>query len=109
MGMGRNLYTGGHGMKAGIIFSGSSPLLILTSYNSFTDGSFVEKLRTKGVAKFIAFEVPIETAKEKYGLHFDIILGDLKQSDDLRVLDYNGHNILQLFSFEDIGSPLYYE
>jgi len=96
-------------MKAGIIFSGSSPLLILTSYNSFTDGKFVEKLRTKGVAKFIAFEIPIEMTKEKYGLHYDIILGDLKQSDDLRILDYNGHNIMQLFSFKDIGNPICYE
>ena len=96
-------------MKAGIIFSGSSPLLILTSYHSFTDAKFVEKLRTKGVMKFIAFEVPMEKAKAKYGLHFDIILGDLKQSDDLRVLDYNGHNIMALFSFKDMGSPIYYE
>lgn len=95
-------------MKAGIIFSGSSPLLILTSYSSFTDGKFVEKLRTKGVMKFIAFEVPVDLAKEKYGLHFDIICGDLKQSDDLRVLDYNGHNIMVHFSFKDIGSPIYY-
>ena len=96
-------------MKAGIVFSGSSPLLILTSYTSFTDAKFVEKLRTKGVMKFIAFEVPFELAKEKYGLHFDIIMGDLKQKDDLRVLDYNGHNIMALFSLKDLAGPLYYE
>lgn len=96
-------------MKAGIIFSGSSPLLILTSYHSFSDKNFVEKLNTKGVMKFIAFEVPVDSAKEKYGLHFDIILGDLKQSDDLRVLDYNGHNIMGVFSFKDMGSPIYFE
>jgi hypothetical protein len=96
-------------MKAGIIFSGSSPLLILTSYQSFTDAKFVEKLKAKGVMKFIAFEVPVEQAKAKYGLHYGIILNDLKQSDDLRVLDYNGHNIMSVFAFKDIGSPIYYE
>jgi hypothetical protein len=96
-------------MKAGVIFSGSSPILILTSYNSFADEKFVEKLKTKGVLRFIAFEVPIEMAKEKYGLHFEIITGDLKQSDDLRVLDYNGHNIMKHFSFKDLASPVYYE
>lgn len=96
-------------MKAGIIFSGSSPLLILTSYASFADAKFVEKLRNKGVMKFIAFEVPVALAREKYGLHFDIVMGDLKQSDDLRVLDYNGHNIMGLFLFKDMGSPIYYE
>ncbi len=96
-------------MKSGIIFSGSGPLLILTPYNSFMEEKFVEKLRTKGVMKFIAFEVPLDMAKEKYGLHFDIIMGDLKQSDDLRVLDYNGHNIMRLFEFKRLGSPAYYE
>lgn len=96
-------------MKSGIIFSGSGPLLILTSYHSFVEEKFVEKLRTKGVMKFIAFEVPLDMAKEKYGLHFDIIMGDLKQSDDLRVLDYNGHNIMRLFEFKRLGSPIYYE
>ncbi len=96
-------------MKAGIVFSGSSPLLILTSYSSFTDEKFVEKLRTKGVMKCIVFEVPIELVKEKYGLHFDIIMGDLKQNDDLRVLDYNGHNIMALFSLKDLAGPSYYE
>jgi len=96
-------------MKAGIVFSGSSPLLILTSYDSFTAGKFVDKLRTKGVMKFIAFEVPVALARQKYGLHYEIIIGDLKQTDDLRVLDYNGHNIMALFSFKDMGSPIYYE
>jgi len=96
-------------MKAGIIFSGSSPLLILTSYDSFTDDKFVEKLKTKGVLKFIAFEVPVEMAKEQYGIHFEIITGDLKQSDDLRVLDYNGHNIMALFSLKELSDPIYYE
>jgi hypothetical protein len=96
-------------MKAGIVFSGSSPLLILTSYQSFTDAKFVDKLKAKGVMKFIAFEVPVEQAKSKYGLHFDIILNDLKQTDDLRVLDYNGHNIMSVFAFKDMGNPIFYE
>lgn len=96
-------------MKAGIIFSGSSPLLVLTSYQSFRDEKFADKLRAKGVMKYIAFDVPLDMAKEKYGLHFDIILGDLRQSDDLRVLDYNGHNIMGMFSFKDMGTPLFYE
>jgi len=48
-------------------------------------------------------------AKEKYGLHFDIIMGDLKQNDDLRVLDYNGHNIMGHFQFSGLRSPIFYE
>ncbi len=96
-------------MKAGVIFSGSGPILILTSYGSFTDPKFVEKLKTKGIQKFIAFEVPVEKTREKYGAHFPIIMGDLKQTDDLRVLDYNGHHVFNNFSFDEMGTPIQYE
>jgi hypothetical protein len=96
-------------MKAGIIFTGTGPILILTSYDSFTDPKFVEKMATKGIKKFIARELPVEKVKEKYGLQYSIILGDLKQTDDLRVLDYNGHNVFYNFSFKEMGEPIYYE
>ena len=96
-------------MKAGIIFTGSGPILILTTYDSFTCDNFVEKLKTKGINKFIAYEIPIERAKEKYGMHFPIIMNDLKQSDDLRVLDYNGHHIMNNFSFEEMDQLVFYE
>lgn len=96
-------------MKAGIIFTGTGPILVLTSYDSFTDPKFVEKMATKGIKKFIARELPTEKVKEKYGLQYSIILGDLKQTDDLRVLDYNGHNVFYNFSFKEMGEPIYYE
>lgn len=96
-------------MKAGIIFTGSGPILILTTYESFTDKKFVEKLDTKGIKKFVAHEVSVDKAKERYGMHFPIIMGDLKQTDDLRVLDYNGHHVFNNFSFKEMGTPTYYE
>lgn len=96
-------------MKAGIIFTGSGPLLILTTYESFTDPKFVEKLTTKGVKKFIAFEVPVDKTRERYGMHFPIVMGDLKQTDDLRVLDYNGHHVFNNFSFKEMGEAIYFE
>ncbi len=96
-------------MKAGIIFTGTGPILILTSYESFEDPKFVEKLAAKGIKKFVARELPVDSVKQKYGLHFNVILGDLKQTDDLRVLDYNGHNVFYNFSFKDMGEPFYYE
>ena len=100
---------GGRGMKAGIIFTGSGPMLALTTYESFADHKFVEKLEAKGVKKFIAFEVPVDPLKERYGMHFSVVMGDLKQSDDLRVLDYNGHHVMSLFSFDEMGQPVYFE
>ena len=85
-------------MKAGIFFTGTGPILILTSYESLTDPKLVEKLASKGIKKYIAYEVPEGKVKERYGQHFQVILGDLKQSDDLRVLDYDGHHVFYNFS-----------
>lgn len=96
-------------MKASIIFTGTGPLLILTSYESLTDPAFVEKLANKGIKKYIAYELPIDKVEKEYGQHLEIILGDLYQTDDLRVLDYNGHHIFKKFSFSEMVSPVYYE
>ena len=84
-------------MKAGIIFTGTGPILILTTYETFEDPKLVEKLDAKGIKKFIASEVPIEQTKAKYGNHFSVVMGDLNQTDDLRVLDYNGYNVFHNF------------
>ena len=96
-------------MKAGIFFTGTGPILILTSYDSLTDPKLVEKLSFKGIKKYIAYAVPEEQVKEIYGNHYAVIRGDLKQSDDLRVLDYDGHHVFYSFSISDLGEPVFYE
>ena len=100
---------GGQVMKAGIIFTGTGPILILTTYDSLEDPHLVTKLEAKGIRKFIASELPLEKVKEKYGNHFTVVLGDLKQSDDLRVLDYNGYNVFYNFTFSEMGKQVYHE
>ena len=96
-------------MKAGIIFTGTGPILILTSYESLSDERFAEKLGAKGIKKFIAYEIEEEHLKEKYGKHFNLIMQDLHQNDDLRVLDYDGHHILSSFSFSEFGEAVFHE
>ena len=96
-------------MNAGIFFTGTGPILILTSYESLDDPKLVEKLALKGIKKFIAFEIQEDLVKQKYGRHFNMILGDLKQEDDLRVLDYDGHHVFYNFSLDEIGMPIYHE
>jgi len=70
-------------MKAGIIFTGSGPILVITSFNSFTDPGLIKKLNIKGIKKFIAYKISENMVKEKYGKHYDVIMGDLHQTDDL--------------------------
>ncbi len=94
-------------MKAGIVFGGSGPILVLTTYDSLADDKFAAKLASKGIGKFIAYEVAVDLVKKKYGQHFDSVLKDVKQTDDLRVLDYNGHNVFLNFSFlKDTKTPI---
>ncbi len=96
-------------MKAGIFFTGSGPVVIVTSYDSFLNPNLVKKLSSKGIKKFIAYNIPVEMAKEKYGHHYDAVMEDLKQEDDLRVLDYDGHHIFLKFSFKELGEPVLFE
>jgi chlorite dismutase len=96
-------------MKAGIIFTGTGPILILTTYSAFDDPTFVQKLEAKGIRKFIAYELDVDLVRKKYGKQYDVVLGDVKQQDDLRVLDYNGHNVFYNFTFGDLGQPVTHE
>jgi hypothetical protein len=100
---------GGEIMKAGIFFTGSGPIVVLTSYDSLAKKELVEKFRAKGIKKFIAYEVPVELVRETYGTHYDVVMNDLKQEDDLRVMDYNGHHVFYSFSLKELKEPVYYE
>jgi hypothetical protein len=95
-------------MKAGIIFTGTGPILILTTYESLKEPRLAEKLKARGMKKFIAYEVPVEKVKQRYGTHFSVILGDLSQTDDLRILDIDGHHVFHNFTFEEMGEPFYF-
>jgi len=96
-------------MKAGIFMMGSGPIMVLTSYATLQDSYLVSKFLSKGIKKFIAFEIDLNLVKERYGNHFNVVMGDLHQSDDLRVLDYDGHHIFDLFHFSEFGEPVYNE
>jgi hypothetical protein len=96
-------------MKAGMIFTGTGPILILTTFESFKDPNLISMLTAKGIEKYIAAELPLNKVKAKYGNQFKVVMGDLKQSDDLRVLDYNGYNVFHNFPFSEMGEPIFIE
>lgn len=96
-------------MKGVLVFSGSGPLLILTSYPTVDHPDLVAKLRAKGLRKFIAFEVPIDRCKDLYGFTYRDIVADLEAQDDMRVLDFDGHRIFLNFSLRTLGEAFVYE
>ena len=96
-------------MNAFLLMAGSGPILILTSHRSIEDKSLLDKLLAKGIDKFIAYPVPDELARERYGGHYQVVVNDLHETDDLRVLDYNGERAFRLFRFDELGKPHMHE
>ena len=95
-----------NGMRAYIVFSGTGPILILTTYPELTDQRLVAKLTHKGIVKFIAYEVPLDRVRTIYGVPYEVIADDLEHTEDLRVLDFNGHHIFSRFLFNELGEPI---
>ena len=44
----------------------------------------------------------------RYG-HYDVVIRDLHESDDLRVLDYNGERAFRLFRFDELPAPIVHD
>jgi hypothetical protein len=98
-------------MRAYIVFAGSGPILLLSTYPKLTDERLVSKLRYKGIDKFIAYEVSLPAIRERYTDSFDNVARDLdrpESAEDMRVLDFNGHQIMANFSLDALGDPIKY-
>jgi len=94
--------------RSHLIFTGSGPILVLSTYDSITDERLVDKLRYKGIDKFIAYEVDLEAVANCYPESFDSVRQDLRGVEDIRVLDFNGHQIMANFSLAELGEPIKY-
>ncbi len=95
--------------KAYFMFTASGPLVVLTSFDSIQDPELIKRIVAKGIDKFIAYELPLALVKNKYGGHFDVVIYDLHQSDDFRILDYSGERAFKLFKLKELGTPIYFE
>ena len=93
-------------MRAFLIFTGTGPILVLSTYPELVDPRLVAKLQYKGISKFIAYEVDLEAVRTRYGQAFTSIARDLDEAEDLRVLDFNGHQIMSHFALSELGEPI---
>jgi len=96
-------------VKGILVFGGSGPLLIVSSYPTVDDPRLVARLRSKGLKKFIAWEIPIDRCRDLYGFTYRDIVEDLQAHDDMRVLDFDGHRIFLNFSLRDLHDGVVYE
>ncbi len=96
--------------RAYLIFTGTGPILVLSTYPQITDPRLVQKLRYKGIDKFIAYEVDLDAVQDRYRHSYETISKDLVDGEeDLRVLDFNGHQIMANFSLQALGEPVKFE
>ena len=96
-------------MKTFLVFTGTGPVLFLSSFDAIKAPRALEKLRDKGIRKFIAYEVDSDVARARYGLRFDRNASDLKDHEDIRVLDYDGSHAFQQFKFSELGEEFRHE
>ena len=92
--------------RAYLLFMGSGPILLLSNYPKLTDERLVSKLRYKGIDKFIAYEVDLDAVRSRYEHSFVNVAKDLEKEEDIRVLDFNGHQIMANFSLSELGEPI---
>ncbi len=96
-------------MRSYLVLTETGPVLVLTSMDSITEEILLDSLHSKGIDKFIAYEVPVEKVHEFYGVPFEIISSDLERGKDLRVVDFNGPHIFSCLSFTDLGRQIQHE
>ena len=98
-----------HAIRAYLVFTGSGPILVLATYPSLMDERLLGKLRYKGIDKFIAYEVDLAAVQARYEHSFENVARDLQTGEDMRVLDFNGHQIMANFSLGSLGEPIKFE
>ena len=94
--------------RAYLIFTGTGPILVLSTYPQLTDDRLIAKLRYKGIDKFIAYEVDLHAVESRYPHSYSSIVQDLQTHEDIRVLDFNGHQIMGNFALDELGEPIKY-
>lgn len=94
--------------RAYLLFTGSGPILVLSSYSELTDERLLEKLRFKGIEKFMAYEVDLRAVENRYSDACSAIARDLQAFEDIRVLDFNGHQIMANFALDELGEAIRY-
>jgi hypothetical protein len=99
-------------MKAYFLWTVIGPQIILTSCDLEKEpdclvqtGRAVDTLARKAMA----YEVPLDKIKQRYGEHFEIVINDPAQTDQLRILDSEGERVLNNIRFAELGKPVYYE
>ncbi len=96
-------------MRSFLILTENGPLLVMTSNSCITEGALLESMSLRGIDKFIAYEVPAEQLHNYYGVPFEVVAADLERGKQVRILDFDGTQIFDRVSFEELGQAVHFE
>jgi hypothetical protein len=91
-----------------VVTEGGS-MVVLTSRPAIDDARALGALERRGVDRFIAWELPLEVVRRAYGAACDVILGELAQGTEMRVLDFNGPHIFANVPLSRLGRQVRHE
>jgi len=94
-------------LKTFMIFTGTGPILVITRLNDMEGEVARRHMESKGIRKYIAYEVPYATAEERYGTRLHKAVDRLASEEDIRVFDVDGHHAFMVFDFTEMGEPVY--
>jgi hypothetical protein len=93
-------------LKTFMIFTGTGPIMVVTRLPEMDTELARKHMESKGVKKYIAYEVPVARAEERYGTRFHMAVERLAHDQDIRVFDVDGHHVFNTFEFTEMGEPV---
>ena len=94
-------------IKAFMVFTGTGPIMVVTKLPEMDVDAAREHMASKGIRKYIAYEVPLARVEERYGTRYHAAVSRLASDKDIRVLDVDGHHVFSSFDFTEMGEPVY--
>jgi hypothetical protein len=94
-------------MRSFLVLTEQGPLLTVTAEADGADDVVHSGMTRRGIDKYIAWEVPVEMVRTRYGRPFEVIASglasDLASGRVLRVLDFDGRQIFSRLSLTELG------
>ncbi|HEX9593156.1 MAG TPA: hypothetical protein VGB12_07410 [bacterium] len=94
-------------MKTFLVFTGTGPIMLVTRLSEMDVDAARNHMESKGIKKYIAYEVPYSRAEERYGTRLHAAVARLAHPEDIRVFDVDGHHAFMNFDFTEMGEPVY--
>ena len=95
--------------KAFLLQTATGPVIALSRFESLNEQGLINALAKCGIKKFVAHELPLAAVQEAYCEHYQHLMTDPKESDELIILDGDGERVYNNIRLADLGKPVYFD